>query len=78
MTETTPVVQLDCRGLTCPLPILQSAEKLAQMESGEILEVLGTDPNTKKQLEAFAEREGHHFLGFEEDGVYSRYFIKKG
>lgn len=37
--------EVDASGLTCPLPILRAKKALAQMESGQVLRVVTTDPN---------------------------------
>ncbi len=39
---------LDARGLSCPMPMLRTKKTLKDMKSGEVLEVLGTDPGSKK------------------------------
>ena len=36
--------ELDTRGLNCPLPILKTKKMLSEMQSGEVLKVVSTDP----------------------------------
>ena len=36
---------LDCKGLSCPMPIIKLAKTMKKMPSGKILEMLGTEPN---------------------------------
>ena len=36
-------VTLDCYGLLCPMPIIQTAKTMAGMKVGEVLEVVSTD-----------------------------------
>ncbi len=77
MTENiTPDETLDCRGLSCPMPILKTKKAIGKMNSGQIIEVYSTDPGTKNDLPAFAKRGGHEFLGEKEDEGFSRFFIK--
>ncbi|PIV85339.1 MAG: sulfurtransferase TusA family protein, partial [Nitrospirae bacterium CG17_big_fil_post_rev_8_21_14_2_50_50_9] len=38
---------LDCKGLNCPLPVLQTKKAMDAMNSGQILEMLSTDPGSK-------------------------------
>lgn len=70
---------LDVRGLSCPMPTLKTAKAMKGMEPGKIIEVLGTDPGTKKDMPRLAKRSGNEWLGHidDEDGFY-RFFIKKG
>ncbi len=69
---------LDCKGLSCPMPLLKAKKAIQKLKSGQILELLGTDPGTKTDLPAWCERAGHEFLGVIEEQGYNRYFIKKG
>ena len=41
---------LDCKGLSCPMPILKLAKEIKGMESGKVLELLGTDPGSKTDI----------------------------
>jgi len=72
-------VQLDARGLSCPMPLLKTKKAIKEMKSGEVIEILGTDPGSKKDLPDFARKSGHEWLGVEEDpsGFY-RFYIRKG
>jgi tRNA 2-thiouridine synthesizing protein A len=47
-------LELDARGLNCPLPILRAKKALKRMSSGQILHVVATDPGSIKDFEAFA------------------------
>ncbi len=69
---------LDCRGLSCPMPILKTKKQMSAMKSGQILEILGTDPGTANDLPSFAKRGGHEYLGEKNDQGFIRYYIKKG
>lgn len=54
--------ELDARGLTCPLPILKAKKALSDMQSGEILKVLATDPGSVRDFQAFARQTGNDLL----------------
>ncbi len=60
-------VQLDTLGLKCPQPILKIAVKAADMESGEILEVLGDCPTFERDVRTWCERLGKVFLSVNYD-----------
>ena len=51
--------ELDTRGLNCPLPILKAKKALAEMESGEVLKVVATDPGSVRDFQAFARQTGN-------------------
>ncbi|WP_153144806.1 sulfurtransferase TusA family protein [Dechloromonas sp. H13] len=53
---------LDVKGLNCPLPILRTKKTLAEMESGQVLRVLATDPGSLKDFPAFAKQTGNELV----------------
>ena len=54
--------EIDTRGLNCPLPILKAKKALAQMASGELLQVVSTDPNSMRDFQAFAKQTGNELV----------------
>jgi tRNA 2-thiouridine synthesizing protein A len=54
-------MELDARGLSCPLPLLKARQALAGLAPGEVLVVLATDPEAPIDLAALAADEGHGF-----------------
>jgi len=73
----TPDRTLDCRGDTCPLPLLKTKKTMADMTSGEILEVIGTDPGSKQDLPSWASRTGNTYLGVKEEGDLFYFYLQK-
>ena len=70
--------ELDVKGLNCPLPILRTKKALSEMESGQILHVLATDPGSVKDFQAFAKQTGNELLGVQEiDTVFEFLFRRK-
>lgn len=53
---------LDARGLNCPLPILRSKKALTDMQAGETLKIVATDPGAMKDFQAFAKQTGHELV----------------
>ena len=49
-------VTLDCYGLLCPMPIIQTAKKIKEMIVGQVLEVVSTDEGIKEDMPACADR----------------------
>jgi tRNA 2-thiouridine synthesizing protein A len=54
--------ELDTRGLNCPLPILRTKKALSEMSSGQVLQILATDPGAVKDFAAFAKQTGNALL----------------
>jgi tRNA 2-thiouridine synthesizing protein A len=82
MTENTAAalpwaMQVDARGLNCPLPLLRAKQALHRIESGECLCVLATDSGSVRDFHAFAKLSGHILVEFQQsDGEY-RYLLRK-
>ncbi len=51
--------EVDARGLNCPLPILRAKKALAELQSGQILKVVATDPGSMRDFQAFARQSGN-------------------
>ncbi|MEM8560893.1 MAG: sulfurtransferase TusA family protein [Pseudomonadota bacterium] len=76
MSEETPL-ELDARGLVCPMPLLKAKRALNEMSSGQQLRVLSTDQGSVRDFKVFSEQSGHILLDSDEaDGVY-RHLLQK-
>jgi tRNA 2-thiouridine synthesizing protein A len=54
--------EIDTRGLNCPLPILKAKKALSDMQSGQTLKVIATDPGSVRDFLAFAKQTGNELL----------------
>ena len=68
---------LDCFGLLCPMPIIQTAQKIKGMSVGEVLEVVSTDEGIKEDMAAWCRQTGQEYLGLEEEGGIIKVYVKK-
>jgi tRNA 2-thiouridine synthesizing protein A len=69
--------EIDARGLNCPLPILRTKKTLADMQSGQTLRVLATDPGSVPDFNTFAKNTGHQLLESQQVGSEFIYVLKK-
>jgi tRNA 2-thiouridine synthesizing protein A len=69
--------ELDTRGLRCPLPILRCKKGMAEIEGGQVLRVLATDPGAVKDFQAFCKQTGHELLSLEEQDKEFTFYIRK-
>ncbi len=76
--ELRPHLTVDTRNLHCPSPVLKAQEAIGQLHSGQILQVLATDPAAESDIRAWAKRAGHAFLDSTEDGHELTFLIQKG
>lgn len=70
--------EVDARGLSCPLPILRAKKALAEMQAGQTLRIVATDPGSVKDFQAFAKQTGNELLGQgETDDKAFEFFLKR-
>jgi len=68
---------LDCMGLYCPMPIVKTAQKMKELKTGEVLEVVADDKGIKQDMPAWCQATGNECLGVEEGGGEIRVYVKK-
>jgi tRNA 2-thiouridine synthesizing protein A len=61
-------IKVDCVGETCPIPLVETRKALRKAEKGDVVEVTGTHPASKKEIPMAAEAMGLEILGIEDDG----------
>lgn len=71
-------MELDCRGLPCPRPIIELAKHIGDVEPGEVLAVVSDDPAARYDVPAWCRMRGHDYAGEDlaEDGV-PRYLVRR-
>lgn len=69
--------EIDTSGLNCPMPILRMRQALNNMEAGQKLRVISTDPGSQKDFPAFANQTGHLLLDSQTDNGKYIYVVEK-
>ena len=62
MSDLLIDVELDTRGLNCPLPILKAKKALTELASGELLKIVATDAGSVRDFQAFAKQTGNELI----------------
>jgi len=69
---------VDCRGETCPVPLVEARKALRKASPGDVVEVVGTHPSSKKEIPMAMEALGLEVLGIEgEEGGEWKIRIKR-
>lgn len=68
---------LDLKGLSCPLPIVKTAQGIKEVASGELIEALATDPGSVADFNAWCRSTGNELVEQGEDGGVYRFVIRK-
>ena len=70
-------MQIDVKGLACPMPIVKTKKAMKDLASGEVLEVQATDKGSTADLQAWAKSSGHEYLGTETEGDVLLHYLRK-
>jgi len=58
--------ELDARRLLCPLPVIRAQDAIVQMQAGERLRVVATDPGAVNDIPAWCRINGHKVESMDE------------
>ena len=73
----TPAQVLDCTGMQCPIPVIKTAQAMKTLASGQVLELLATDPGVEPDMTAWSRRTGNELLGIDKDGSVFHVFLRR-
>ena len=68
---------VDARGLSCPMPITKSMQAIKKIRIGQVLEILTTDPDSKRDIPIWATATKQELISFEEKGPKDFRFLVK-
>ena len=64
-------IKVDCTGATCPVPLIETRKALRKAKEGDIVEVVGTHPASKKEIPMAVKALGLELMDIQEkDGVW--------
>ena len=69
--------ELDVCGLRCPMPVLKARQMLKNMQAGEQLHIMATDPASVDDFRIFAQQTGHKLLQSEQRDTVFHFWIEK-
>lgn len=68
---------LDCKGLSCPLPIVKTAKEIKTIEVGQVLELLATDPGVEPDMNAWTRRTKHELVKIDKEDDVFHVFVRR-
>ena len=64
-------IKVDCTGETCPIPLVETRKALRKAKEGDIVEVIGTHPSSKREIPMAVKALGLELIDIQEkDGVW--------
>lgn len=74
----TAAKRVDCRGMSCPMPVVRTKKAMEDVGKGELLEVVATDRGAINDLQGWAKHAGHEVVEWTEEGGDLKFYIRKG
>ncbi|MEM9754601.1 MAG: sulfurtransferase TusA family protein [Pseudomonadota bacterium] len=71
-------LEIDARGLLCPLPVLRLRKRMAPLASGQTARLWATDPAAHVDVPHFCAEAGHDLVAEERDGDATGFVVRKG
>ncbi len=68
--------RIDAKGLSCPMPIVKTAQAIKLLTAGQLLEVLATDAGSVKDFAAWSKTTGHEIVEQSADGGVYRFVLR--
>ena len=70
-------IKVDCRGETCPIPLVETRKALRKAKEGDIVEVIGTHPASRKEIPMAVKALGLELIDVQEEGGMWKIKIRK-
>ncbi len=77
MTDLDIKLKVDASGLSCPLPIVRTAQAMKTVSSGDLVEVIATDPGSVKDFEAWSKSTGNVLVEQDSNGGKFRFVLRR-
>ena len=75
MAETK--LSLDFKGLLCPMPVVKIAQAMKQVQVGDLVEAVATDPGVTADIPAWARTSGNELVALEKQDKVFRFVVKR-
>lgn len=70
-------LSLDFRGLVCPMPVVKLAQIVRQLEVGEQVECIATDPGVMSDVPAWARSTGNQVVCIEKREQEFHFIVRR-
>ncbi|GMT42606.1 MAG: transcriptional regulator [bacterium] len=68
---------LDCKGLSCPEPILKIKKTMGEVNAGDVVEMQATDPGSVMDMSSWAKRTGNKIVEQKQNGDVYVFYVEK-
>lgn len=75
--KPVPDLILDTSGKFCPVPVLEIAKAIKTLQSGQVIELVATDPGVATDMPSWCKATRNEFLGLVREGGTLRAYVRK-
>jgi TusA-related sulfurtransferase len=68
---------MDLKGMPCPMPVVKVNKGIKEVEVGQVVEAITTDPGSLADFPAWARTSGNEIIKTEQDGKTIKFYIKR-
>lgn len=77
MTTLQEDKALDCSGMLCPIPVIKTSKAIKELQVGQVLKMVATDPGAPADMEAWARQTGNELLDSHKEGEKFVFYLKR-
>jgi len=70
-------LELDLKGLLCPLPMVRVSQNIKNVPAGGVIKAVATDPGSLADISSWARSTGNEVLKIEKDGKDIIFYVKR-
>lgn len=76
--SSADVVEVDARGLRCPIPVIRLGAAIKDLPAGSLVRLLATDPAAQSDVAAFCRLRGHEVVETVDEPEHTAYLVRRG
>ena len=73
----TPKLSIDFKGLLCPMPVVKLAQAMKQIQVGDVVEAVATDPGVMADIPAWARATGNELVSLEKQDKVFKFVVRR-
>lgn len=68
---------LDCSGMLCPVPVIRTSKAIKELQVGQVLKMIATDPGAPADMDAWSRQTGNELLDSHEEGGKYIFYLRR-
>ncbi len=77
MTTLKADKTLDCSGMLCPVPVIKTSKAIKELQVGQVLQMVATDPGAPADMEAWSRQTGNELLDSHKEGDKFVFYFRR-